>query len=68
MRPLPPGSLVGSGWTVTVEGADSQLPEDSATLTAKLRDDAEKGWLLAYDVERDEGSDVRIPAPERDND
>jgi hypothetical protein len=68
MRPVSPGGVVGSGWTVTLEGTDSQLPEDSDTLTAKLRDDAERGWLLAYDVEGDEGIDVRIPASERDKD
>ncbi len=67
MRRLQSGGVVGNGWTVTVEGTDSQLSEDSDTLSAKLRDDAEKGWLLAYDIEGDEGFDVRIPAPERDN-
>jgi hypothetical protein len=29
MRPLPPDGVVDSGWTVTVEGTDSQISEDS---------------------------------------
>lgn len=46
---------------------DGKLPENSDAPTTRLREDADTTWLLAYDIEGDEGFDVRFTAEDLEN-